>query len=63
MHASNPSTSRSDRQASAHAVQVPELVKHASMHRLMASGWVGRPGCERSAASTAAIDDSLKAFF
>jgi hypothetical protein len=29
----------------------------------MASGCVGRPGCERSAASTAGIDDSLKALF
>jgi hypothetical protein len=30
-------------------------VKQASMHRLIESGWLGRAGCDRKVASTAAI--------
>ena len=48
--------SRSDRQASAQAVQVSTQLKQASMQRLMASEWAGFSGCERNMARTATAD-------
>ena len=44
MHATSRVTSRSDRQASAQAVQVSTQLKHASMQRLMASECAGFSG-------------------
>ena len=52
------SMSRSDRQASAQAVQVSTQLKHASMQRLMASEWAGFSGCDRNMARTATADMS-----
>src|SRR6185369_2780659 len=44
MQATRLSTSRSDRHASAQAVQVSTQLKQASMQRLMASEWAGFSG-------------------
>ena len=44
MHETRCETSRSDRQASAQAVQVSTQLKQASMQRLMASEWAGFSG-------------------
>src|SRR5436190_1240719 len=49
-------TSRSDRQASAQAVQVSTALKHASMQRLIASECAGFSGWERNMARTATAD-------
>ncbi len=56
MQATRCETSRSDRQASAQAVQVSTQLKHASMQRLMASEWAGFSGWERNMARTATAD-------
>src|ERR1044071_971646 len=56
MQATRCETSRSDRQASAQAVQVSTQLKHASMQRLMVSEWAGFSGCERNMARTATAD-------
>ena len=56
MHATRWDTSRSDRQASAQAVQVSTQLKQASMQRLMASEWAGFSGCDRNMARTATAD-------
>ncbi len=56
MQATRCETSRSDRQASAQAVQVSTQLKQASMQRLMASEWAGFSGWERNMARTATAD-------
>src|SRR5688572_5361647 len=50
------STSGSDRQASAQAVQVSTQPKQASMQRLIASACAGFSGCDRNMARTATLD-------
>src|SRR5689334_24485053 len=55
-------TSRSDRQASAQAVQVSTALKHASMQRLIASECAGFSGWERNMARTATADMACSLF-
>jgi hypothetical protein len=56
MQATRRETSRSERQASAQAVQVSTQLKQASMVRLMASEWAGFSGWDRNMARTATAD-------
>src|SRR5665213_3669576 len=56
MQATRCDTSRSDRQASAQAVQVSTQPKHASMQRLIASECAGFSGWERNMLRTATAD-------
>jgi hypothetical protein len=59
MHGTKCEMSRSDRHASAQAVQVSTQLKQASMHRLMMSAWAGFSGCDRNMARTATADIKL----